>query len=297
MRLISLLRHINEASRQGFELHPKLDPDNYKLTSSLKTAEKWKSKALIGSSPREGIEIGDWDQVVYVMIPKEGNHIVPVARSDAHHRGYQLLKSLGIPGGYFPISIGFNHIFSREEVEPFVEAAKKWRAWGGKDLAVEVHTNDGDRGALQMSDLIQHGAIVQHSQGELAPVGRRIVDAFKQLAQTLRQANQDQGMARRAVKEADYLMGLLIEAAPIGTGIVSYFDEAKDFRKSLRSYAKDPEALEMQIYGFGEGVLGIKNIIHNTIRQSLDDPKNWRAENATKVFGDLQKAEAELASI
>lgn len=92
---LSNIKLINEQKDfTTFQL-PKNIPSNFfKITNSLKDIKNWKARILENNSGGEKLKVGDYDEVGYVMISLKDNTIIPIARSDEHHRGYDIMYEI-----------------------------------------------------------------------------------------------------------------------------------------------------------------------------------------------------------
>lgn len=106
---------------------------NFQITSNLNEADKWKAKILIGNSMEEGKKVGDWDNVGYIMISLKDNTIIPIARSDEHRRGYELLSDyyhLSSSDYYSLWVYGKNYPYNLEDLKNLEIALQKAQSYG-----------------------------------------------------------------------------------------------------------------------------------------------------------------------
>lgn len=106
---------------------------NFQITSNINEADKWKAKILIGNSMEEGKKVGDWDDVGYIMISLKDNTIIPIARSDEHHRGYDLLSDfyhLNYNDYYALWVYGKNYPYDLEDLHRLETALLKAKSYG-----------------------------------------------------------------------------------------------------------------------------------------------------------------------
>ena len=116
----------------------------YETPGDLGNVKKWKAKIILGNSMAKGKKIGDMDDVGYVGINTRTNEIVPIARADEHQAGHELLYHLakkgmikGNPADFVTLYPGTNYPhYSSNNTHQYVEAIKKWLAYGGPNGAV-----------------------------------------------------------------------------------------------------------------------------------------------------------------
>lgn len=106
---------------------------NFQITSNLNEANKWKAKILLGNSMNEDKKVGDWDDVGYIMISLKDNTIIPIARSDEHRRGYELLYEyyhLSSKDYYSLWVYGKNYPYDLEDLKNLEIALQKAQSYG-----------------------------------------------------------------------------------------------------------------------------------------------------------------------
>ena len=140
-----------EAKPSQFEL-PENKALKYETPGNLGNVDKWKAKIVLGNSMGEDKKVGDMDDVGYVGINVRTNEIVPIARADEHQAGHELLYHLadkgmihGSPEDFVTLypSTNYPH-YSSNNPHQYVEAIKKWLAYGGPNVVVHsVKQNPG----------------------------------------------------------------------------------------------------------------------------------------------------------
>ena len=134
-----------------FKIPPELE-DNYKIKGDLSNVDKWKAKTILGNSAGKK---GKWDDVGYIMFSTKDNTIIPIARGDEHHTGYDLLfhlqNKIGINAQdfYHIFTIGNNYVRmdNPKIVKQFLNVLKKFKNMGGGDITINDH-NRGYKGSV-----------------------------------------------------------------------------------------------------------------------------------------------------
>lgn len=302
-------------------LHPGLPKEDYQVTSSLKEVGEWKARILVGNSMPEGQEVGEWDEVGYVMVALSGEpRVVPIARCDEHERGYDLLftraKKWGLKAReFFPIFHGGStgiYVYDRKEVPRALEATRRWLAAGGPDFPIRYTGGEPeDRWVIGARDFVAgNGKAVPMPDG-LLPVGHRLVQTFRTLSEAVAglrhperpwELREDRRGQRKVETAAKALVRLVSEDRNLA-GHALYDMAGGGFQggsldTALASWSAavdthlakgDMAGIERLVFGHG----GIKNRLHMQIREELAR----RPLDMGPIFGNLELADAAMASI
>ena len=65
----------------------------YNIEGNISNIYEWRAKIILNNSS-SNLKIGDYDNVGYIMINHNNSDIIPIARSDEHQRGEELLYHL-----------------------------------------------------------------------------------------------------------------------------------------------------------------------------------------------------------
>lgn len=110
----------NRALSASFKLPDAVPTSLFKLTNSMADVQKWKAKVL--ENNQQGVPKGEFDSVGYIMVSLVDNTIIPIARSDEHRKGFEVMdcvysEKYGInPSNYYPIfAIGNNYPYDKED--------------------------------------------------------------------------------------------------------------------------------------------------------------------------------------
>jgi hypothetical protein len=134
---------INENLNEQLFNIPKEIESFYNIKGDLTNINKWKAKIIVGNNIRGDKKIGDWDDIIYVLISLTSNFIIPVARADEHHIGYDLLlyliKKYKIKNlNYQSISLVNNHfVYGGEYFNKEFNVIKKAYDYGIRNLIIK----------------------------------------------------------------------------------------------------------------------------------------------------------------
>lgn len=268
----------------------------YDLTGDASNAPNWKAQVLVGNSG--DTPIGTYEDIYYVLVDLDSNYIIPVARSDEHQLGtdmlYDLYDKYKLPQGrYVPVAVrGTNYLQNRNDENKVMtlEAIKKWVSYGGNKVMIEDQTPDG---AVKIdSDTFMELGKVEPYKGSLSASGRYIVDTFNYLSDTLNKiykAYRKEPLIKKFNSTALTLLQWLRDTFVFElTPLMKNID--KGIAQIMASGDDDYSAAETVIFSHG----GIKNAMHNKLRAIEKDPKDYDKNNYQMVFGDLTVAKKEF---
>lgn len=279
---------------QPFRLHPNLDPANYQITDNMGALPRWKAIVLTGNSVGEtGPRVGEWDHVGYVMISLDDNTIIPIARSDEHNMGWDLVHELSekspILQDFVPVWTGNNYIYTKAENEVATKAYQKFLSYGGHDGVVQFGVHERDGGMTSMSDFVEHGAAnAQPVKGRISPLGKKIIEAFQKIDTLIipEMKREEGGLPPRlgSIVAACNELGKLLEV--VSNPYVFSYGDASRFLEEIKAHRRDTSVQWFMdaVFGFH----GIKNKLHMQMKENLSIP-SW-AENRVKFWGDLDLA-------
>jgi hypothetical protein len=285
-----------------FILHPKLDPNNYKINSRLSDAKNWKAKVYLANSVGQNstIEKGDFDQVRYILISITDNSIIPVAISDEHRMGDDLVyyferKIKGFKfNDYKAISCDSgNYIYNKEQISKWVIAIKKWLSYGGKNLVL-TGTYDLSKAKVSFEEFAKTNGkcVLSITPGKLAFIGQKLYDAYQILAKSLSVvANKkpEEILPRQynvIFKNAMNIVDLLDKHIFDGFLVASKPNEFDDLKIKVKQLHEEEniKGLEQLFFGFDS----YKNRLHNELRTLEKKPDSYN--NLTATFGDIPLA-------
>lgn len=286
--------YLNE-SKQKFII-PKNIKSNYKIIGDLSNIKNWKSKIILGNNLNsdENKNVGDWDNVGYIMIDNNSNNIIPIARSDEHQLGYELIEYLKhkklIKGLYTPIfALSQDYIYSNDKnnIQHKLNVYKKFLEYGGNNLKIQ-DSNSNYIGTIE--DFIERQGNVEIKKGEISVYGRQIVDKLESIAMLLSKVlkSPNESLIHKLNEKA--LSFLETHRFDL---IVELNVDDKFIDKLNIDISKDFDNYDVVEKGFF-GMNGIKNIIHKNIKYAIRKPEKWKSESIIKIFGDVKKANNEF---
>lgn len=291
------VRELNEDKPLTERLIPAI-LGNYQLTDSLATVRNWKAKVILANSAgKDSPKIGEFDSVGYVHIGINLGNIIPIARADEHHRGYDLIEYLQEKGlipqdTYQPFYIHSDYVDANDPIA--LQAMKTWRKLGGPNVVIKNWSNNSTPFQLTMDDYIKAEGNIQINKGSLFPLGQGMIDQFKLLSALCLEARQNERkekqLYRQAIKTFEYYVKNLLMLVPNSAAeVITKIHEAESVGGE-----EGIKALEQLMFGFDS----FKNKLHNSVRQALD-PKGMRYNRADMeaIFGDLDLANHELGSL
>lgn len=294
--------------RESFILQPALDPSKYQITNSMRDVEKWKAYVYAANSCNDDVKIGDMDDVGYTMISLKDNTIIPIARSDEHHMGYDMLSDLQRKfrfnaRDYVPVFWGNNYIYHEEDRAKMLTALRKYISYGGNPNTAIKGSNDFNSLHMTIGEFVARNGDVTVAPGEFPPLARdflKLLDALAAALETARQArdkpNDLVSRGKAFVAAAAVLRFLDQNSFEVGWCIDWKPDANKmipAIKTALTRYRreKDTVALEELFFDFH----GVKNAFHNKLRETLDQINSgnrpWNASYLEKFWGtDLEMA-------
>lgn len=286
-----------------FKLHPALKEGDYAITNSLAEAHHWRARCLFANS---GGDIGAMEEVGYVMISLTDDTIIPIARGDEHHKGYDALCDIAEaskthldPDKFVPVWChGNNYVNELSEVPDLLTAIGKYLAYGGRDDVLVGAYMMRDQ-LVTLSSFVAEKGMIQVAPGRLAPLGKKVFDALKAAADATTEALHDAPRQKRAKafaaaraaldlieRHSQHIEGAEDDAIKAGRAIL------KDASKNL-----DVDAVQSVLFGFD----GIKRAIHMGVRQAIKDRSKkreaWQVRDATATWGDLDLANDMLGNL
>lgn len=305
-------------------LDPEITRSDYHVTADLKTASAWKSRILLGNSLSADKLVGEFDDVGYVMVSVIGaTRVIPVARSDEHSMGYELLAHLAKhkairPKEFFPIAIGGStgiFIFGDKDIPPALEATRRWIAAGGADIVVrKTGGAPEERWTMASRDFVAGNGRRTHSPDGLLPVGDRFVRTLTTLAEALRELRDpdrpwlylegNRHVERRLARSARTLTSMLalhreLALAALHDRTSRRMDGGGTLQEAIDGWsAKMESALWNGDYSGVQDLVfthgGIKNRVHQEVRRP--SPPGWPSD-IQALFGDLVLADAALGRV
>lgn len=259
-------------------------------SGDLGNVESWKVQIQSGNSMgRDSPGIGGWDKAGYVFVNPKTKEIVPIARSDEHNTGWDLMYDLEKKGivknvdDFQPIYIHGTHVYDREDKEPFKKAFQTWLDAGGKDIKVEIYrsssVNDNERFIGTLSEFIAAKSFIPE-KGAIAKPGRELIGTFGKFGKAVEIALRDPTKDSQAVKQAEAVLHALERYDSFGILKATVLKQAEEALGS-GDFQKIQDAFL--------GMNGLKNSIHQNLREA-EGGKHMYQRELEAYFGDVGAA-------
>jgi hypothetical protein len=293
-------------SATGFRLHPALDAGKYELPGTARDVARWKAWCYVANSCGEDEDVAQMQQVGYVMVSRTDDTIVPIARGDEHHRGYDLLhdfasgeyatyagggrRTKGLPiraRDYVPVwAHGNNYVYGAKDAADMLAALRKWLSWGGPD-GIVWGANDLRGRAMTSRQFVEHEGELAIEPGRLAPIGADVHARLTRLSETLVALGRHP--ARPALTDAyRQTDDLLATLKPLGYQIGLDGEWVKAAEKRLREVRRSGDSQELWEFAFGFS--GLKNALHVHLRQETAKEWAWGMDSLRAIWGDPELA-------
>jgi hypothetical protein len=268
----------------------------YKDIKSFKDIESWRTKVqLANNCGKDSAQLGEWGEVRYIMVSLDSGAIIPIAMSDEHNKGYDLLhefydKRLIKREDFYPINyMGNNYIERKSQIPIALKAFTLWRNLGGNNGIVtgttELHFE------VTMDDFIKakgKSKNIDEAKGELFPIGQRIISGLEAIHIAINAAREGKRFKEKKLFNAAYEVARELNES-------FYGDIGKAAEKAMAGILEaqgreDIKKLEELFFDHQ----GIKNLLHIKIKEVLKKEDKWAREAIARVFGDLDLALQEL---
>ena len=290
-----------------FSISEKIPSEYFQIEGDFsKVKQQWKAKTILANS---GGKKGNWDRVRYVMISLKDNTIIPIAISDEHQTGYDLMfkvysrkYGINVNSYYSLCSWGNHYIYSKEELNDCVIAGEKYLKWGGNPK-LEVHINQqvfNKELIIPIKDIVKYKgdpkkllSIYGDVKNKILPFGKDFLKQWQDLAKSFNAGRNS--MSPSIVKQLAKKTIDVIEwqdENSFYTGSSEYIPVLKMFLKGQGDF----QDLENFVFGFSnkdnqyikkvdlDDFSGIKNYIHNDFRKTINA---YNKDQYESKFGDL----------
>ena len=271
---------------------PKKVASHFRIKGNLTRAEEWRAKVVQGNSGE--IKVGEWDEVGYIMISTDSSNILPIARSDEHHCGYEVLADVYFKRRLIPrenyvaiFAFGQNYVWS-ESAKKQREAFRRFRAYGGRNGIIRG-MNESRRYVANVDDYVSGDGSLAVQEGELSPVGKFVIGRLDAIA------NGVVGKRKEVFGQAFDFIEWLMQNPFALRGVLVFADGTFEGwqKETLQAEAVgDFERLSRLFFTFN----GIKNNFHNRIRMVVRDKKGsiFDLADVRDFWGDLDVAMGEF---
>ena len=243
----------------------------------LSTIQDWKTKIISCNSPSEGNKIGDWDSVGYVLTSQNSKHIIPVARADEHHNGYDLLwdlknKNLIKDINYTSLFYTNNYFYyeskTDKQIKKDLKAVKNYLSYGGFNTNLLVnYINDYYNYDIHidLKTFIKYNGDISHLEkyikdfGNLSEEGKDLIDFFKMFSFKL---NTYHTKEKNPNEISDYIKWYINDLKIFkNIDFLNILYYKNELIKAANKF--NTEKIEQLIYSHN----GLKNKIHQMLRQ------------------------------
>jgi len=269
---------------------PKAIARNFKISGDLSKVDQWKAKVVQGNSGK--LRVGKWDEVGYVLISISSNHIIPVSRNDEHRSGYEVLwehyfkKNLIPQERFIPIfAFGQNYV-SPQQAEEQVEAFRRYRFYGGRNSIIHG-TNENRHYIANIDDYIQGKGKLYVDKAKLSPVGQFIISKLEAIAKGVLEKRKDVFSTAY-----DFIQWIGENDIALCTVLKFSVDDPEKWQAEvLKAEAgEDFDGLSQLFFSF----YGIKNKIHNRLRDGVNGGNQYEIEDLRNFWGNLDVAIGEF---
>jgi hypothetical protein len=290
---------------------------DYELGLTLEDVRTWRAPILLGNSLGRDAKVGDMEGVGYVMVAIKGPPcFIPVAHSDEHNQGFDLLRKMAKQWKIQPsdfIALCPHHtgayLHSMREAPQLVEALRRWHVARGPEVMITYAGYDDERPARRWTigsrDFLRGDGHPLPGKDGLLPTGQRFVDALTRIRDALVRLRDpsnalsfeihDRGGMRKlaaaahetvdcasSMREVTYMLS---RAGLFGFGHGATTEDARAIWHARLDGLLD----EADVTGVETMFLrhdGLKNMVHQAIRNATSISRDRLEE----VFGDLDLA-------
>lgn len=283
-------KKLTEEKRETLFQIPDVIKDNFKITNSLKDANKWEAKIIENNSNGdETIGVGDWDNIGYVMISLKDNTIIPIARADEHKLGYEVLYELaekyGInPSDYYSVwclKKGENYPYNKEEGDLLKKALIKCKSYGmdlSKSLVYMKYINPFYRNKSYKDSMItaedfinDNYQTVEKLNAAITNTGNKLIDAFKLLSESFSKTNirgkYSIANINKAIKNLYNIGSKIILKDNFKLVEDNDLEQMQDYVQQYKEGYYSNSQISKAFFGF----LGFRNNFHQRLRKNIDN--------------------------
>lgn len=275
-----------KTAASSWVIPPRLLP-HVQVHGGLDAASTWTTKVWLGNSGTR-----DHTEVSLVAFDPSTSTIVPIAASDEHRNGWELINYLEgkrvIPHlEWHIIDLRLNFVDTRDpqEAQATVALFRSWRRLGGPNTTVRSrYTQPGF--LLSMDDFIAAGGAPADHQnlGTLAPTGVTLIKALESLSAAYTRIHQGQRVPTKALARAG--QATLTAFKHVQNAYILSYAGVQQATSALNTLEEgtDTQAFERAIFGFD----GLKNQVHNALREYGQN--QFKDRDLEDTFGNCQLA-------
>lgn len=243
------------------------------------------------------------DNIGYVMMGIKTKTVLPIARGDEHHKGFDLVENLIkenlIPNDkYLPIFCLGSDYLHEDDFKDALIIFPKWLQMGGPNIILEDWHGAKEGFIIDMKSFVEkQGKSLKPRKGTIATVGKTLISMLTEVSLS--------GVALRksADPEADFKKYTvpLKKLLNLCTGPIYFrchlhqalkstrFEDVDLLLEEIKKPTKPALELLQEIEEALFGMKSFKKIVHDDIRENMANP-GFDYKDLNKLFGDLQKA-------
>lgn len=293
-------KFLNENSDNVLFQIPKEIEHFYDISGDFSNVKNWKAKIIEGNSLTDGKKKGDWDNVGYVMISLSSNYIIPIARSDEHHTGYDLLydlifdykiKKLDYQSVYL---LGTTFVYGEEYKEKELPSIKKAFEYGARNILVKEM---GGGNSMDIIDYIENEGDFSKAKlnakklKKISTNGQKFIDCLLSIVEMFEQyksnpLRQNPTFESRII-DACKQLNRIISSNDILWDILKWEHKDKEMYTNFEKAIKDGNIRTIDDSLFHMN--GIKNTLHRLLKRKNKKLEEffWSNENALEQFNAM----------
>lgn len=279
----------------------------FELTDSMKDAENWKAKTILGNSiGSDDNPKGYLNKIGYVMISLVDNTIIPISRADEHQRGFELLDDFYASkyninsDDYFPVwCFGNNYPYNKDELQKLKITLSKAEYYGLDLTNIMVYMgyinhSFADDQYISAQEFLSGNITKNKNKKTITPLAKQWINSLQKLSKAFEKESIQQD--EKYLKAIENAVNELSKIA-VNIGITDYLNgkiiSAKDneeMKWAIYDYRfgnSNFSTFEQKFFGFN----GFRNRWHNWLRKNADN-------NRVKVeLGDVEKVIEMMSAI
>lgn len=239
----------------------------------------------------------------YVMMGLKSKIVLPIARDDEHHKGFDLVFNLIDKGlipkdKYFPIFALGSDYLHEDDFKYALTIYKRWLDMGGPNIVIEDWHGSKEGFMIDLRSFVEkEGKGLKPRKGSLSVVGKTLISSLTELSLSgialRKSANPDADFKKYAVvakKLINFAEGPMYFRCQLSQALKNTkFKDRDDLVAEINKPTKPALELLQEIEEIIFGMTSFKKIIHDDIRENMAKP-GFDFKDLVKIFGDLPKA-------
>ena len=273
---------IEENIDNSYKFPPKTE-NIIKAEGGLQNIKNWKVKILLGNSMSDEFKVGDYDDCRYMAVSLVDNTIIPIAISDEHHRGedllydyYQRKKLIKAKDFHIVNTFGNHYIYTKEQISVDYIVYEKLVKMGfnPNDLVIIFYGNEFEKNAqMSFNEFLKYKGDFNKLKkdyiklGKLSENGKKLIQHLEELSKLFKNYHLND-------KDASIKVDIIDKCKEFYswtfTADIKYIFDL-DYRMMSSLKSNDIDTLEKTLFDIG----GIENSIHNKIRSNDKNASNF----------------------